>query len=467
VDTVRQPISASLLTRPLLTSDDPAVTSEETVGQRIRRLRLSRGLSQRELAGPGVSYTYISRIEGGQRQPTVPVLRYLAGRLGVGADYLEDGRAIAAAKERELRLADAELELRLGNDLRRAGEILHALLAEAVPDGLEVRIRAALGTLLAREGDNEEAARQLERVVASGGVRPETRPDVYETLSRVYLASNAAHMATRLLEECIAEVDRDRRHATAQIRYRSFLANALASTGALKRAAAALEQATELAERSGGLGDQVALHWERARLFWMLGDGDASLSAFGYARALAQIADDTLQVARAHLASAQILNLEGRFEEAGPHLERAERLLEFGEDTADRGVLLAEQAKREAKLGDGARALALAQQAAGLLAEHSLHAPNADHALGAAHVATGNVDAAEVAYDRAVSALTERGQWREAIRVARDWADALRAAGRDTRAYTVLEQATEFGQRIAATHVVIGRAPVLAETQDA
>jgi transcriptional regulator with XRE-family HTH domain len=435
------------LTRYVLTSDDQPV-SEETVGKRIRRLRLNRGLSQRELAGPGVSYAYISRIEGDQRQPSLRALRYLAARLGVEPEYLEDGSAIPASKERELRLADAELELRLGNDLERAEEIVRGLLSEEVPDGLEVRIRAALGTLLARTGENEEAIRQLERVVASGGVRPETRPDVYETLSRAYLATNAPHLATTLLEGCIAAVDADRRHATAQIRFRSFLANALASTGALKRARAVLDEATERAERLGGLGEQVALHWERARLFWMQGDGDAALAAIGYARALAQIADDTLQVARAHLASAQILNLEGRPEEAGPHLERAERLLDFGEDTADRGVLRAEQAKREAKLGNGERALALAHEAAELLADHALHAPNADQALGAAHVATGDIDSADAAYDRAVSALAEREQWREAIKVARDRADALRAAGRDSRAYAVLEQATEFGQRI-------------------
>jgi transcriptional regulator with XRE-family HTH domain len=459
VDTVRQPISERLLTRPPLTDDDSPVTTE-TVGQRIRRLRLSRGLSQRELAGPGVSYAYISRIEGGSRTPSLRALRYLAGRLGVDADYLEDGRAIPAAKERELRLADAELELRLGNDLARAEDLLHGLLAEDVLDGLEIRIRAALGTLLARSGDNEEARRQLERVVASGGVRPDTRPDVYETLSRAYLATNAPHMATTLLERCIEDVDRDDRHATAQIRYRSFLANALASSGALTRAREVLEQATDRAERLGGLGEQVALHWERARLHWMQGDGDAALAAIGYARALAQIADDTLQVARAHLASAQILNLEGRVEEAGPHLERAERLLAFGEDTADRGVLRAEQAKREAKLANPERALVLAQEAADLLAEHALHAPNAYHALGAAHAAAGDIDAADAAYDRAVSALSERGQWREAIKVARDWADALRAVSRDERAYAVLEQATEITQQMGAPVQASRRASV-------
>ena len=35
----------------------------ESVGQRLRRLREERGLSQRELSEPGISYAYISRIE--------------------------------------------------------------------------------------------------------------------------------------------------------------------------------------------------------------------------------------------------------------------------------------------------------------------------------------------------------------------------------------------------------------------
>src|SRR5437667_4326663 len=140
-----------LLTRRLLTDDDARVTTE-TVGARIRRLRLSRGLSQRELSGPGVSFAHISRIESGSRKPSLKTLRYIAGRLGVDPAYLEEGRAIPAAKERELRLVDAEIEVRLGDDLERAEERLRGLLSEAIPDGLEVRIPAALAALLARQG---------------------------------------------------------------------------------------------------------------------------------------------------------------------------------------------------------------------------------------------------------------------------------------------------------------------------
>ena len=49
--------------------------SEETIGQRLKRLRLEQGMSQRELASPGVSYAYISRIEAGTRQPSVKARR--------------------------------------------------------------------------------------------------------------------------------------------------------------------------------------------------------------------------------------------------------------------------------------------------------------------------------------------------------------------------------------------------------
>jgi ribosome-binding protein aMBF1 (putative translation factor) len=73
--------------------DDLAMQAErETVGERIRRLREERGLSQRELAEPGVSYAYLSRIEVGQRVPSEKALRKLAAKLGVTPLYLEIGR---------------------------------------------------------------------------------------------------------------------------------------------------------------------------------------------------------------------------------------------------------------------------------------------------------------------------------------------------------------------------------------
>src|SRR5438034_1815659 len=88
----------------------------ESIGERLKRLRLERGLSQRDLSSPGVSYAYISRIEAGARTPSVKALRMLARKLGVSVEYLETGSDLRDVEQRELRLADAELELRLSDD---------------------------------------------------------------------------------------------------------------------------------------------------------------------------------------------------------------------------------------------------------------------------------------------------------------------------------------------------------------
>src|SRR5690348_8226819 len=92
---------------------DGTPAAGETIGQRLKRLRLERDLSQRELAAPGVSYAYISRIEAGSRQPSVKALRRLAAKLGVSADYLETGSDLDPDGERELGLSDLELAVRL------------------------------------------------------------------------------------------------------------------------------------------------------------------------------------------------------------------------------------------------------------------------------------------------------------------------------------------------------------------
>ena len=163
-----------------------AAAGEESIGARIRRLRLERGLSQRELSGPGVSYAYVSRIEAGQRDPSLKALRILARKLGVSLENLETGAGVSEAQERELRLADAELELRLGDDLRAAEQSFRALLVDARENGdtfAEARARVGLGIALLQAGEAREAAAELERALDSEAVAPEVRPDAYSALA--------------------------------------------------------------------------------------------------------------------------------------------------------------------------------------------------------------------------------------------------------------------------------------------
>jgi transcriptional regulator with XRE-family HTH domain len=59
-------------------------------GERLKALRLSRGLSQAAVAGDEMSTPYLSRLESGARRPTPRVVSYLAERLQVSPRAFEN-----------------------------------------------------------------------------------------------------------------------------------------------------------------------------------------------------------------------------------------------------------------------------------------------------------------------------------------------------------------------------------------
>jgi transcriptional regulator with XRE-family HTH domain len=75
-------------------TDERFEPEPETLGKRLRRLRLERDLSQRDLESPGVSYAYISRLESETRTASVKAIRKLSEGLGVTPNYLEFGEEI-------------------------------------------------------------------------------------------------------------------------------------------------------------------------------------------------------------------------------------------------------------------------------------------------------------------------------------------------------------------------------------
>ena len=414
----------------------------ETVGERVRRLRKERGLTQRDLSGPGVSYAYVSRIEAGQRQPSVRVLRLLAERLGVTAEMLETGRDLPEYAERELRLTDAELELRLSRNLKGARKTLTALIEEDPGDRIAARARAALGTLAAQEGKHEEAVRQLEAATA-GGIRPRERSDVYETLAASYVALGSFSKAEALLERCVEVVE----DVTLKVRYRSFLGMTFMSTGRTEHARVVLLEAVQLADEYAVPSARVVLYWALARAAWMEHDSSSALSYMSRAIALLETMEDTLQLARAYLTCGQFCNLDADYQEARRYLDKAERLLELSGDSDDLGILHAEQAKSLAELGFTDEAIWRATEAERLLEGDLRYASTAWHALAVAHARAGDFDAADPQFRRSVETQAKLGQWRQASRAARDWANALRVVGRDQEAFEALDQAAGYALR--------------------
>jgi transcriptional regulator with XRE-family HTH domain len=279
--------------------------SRETVGARLRRLRLARGLSQRDLSSPGVTYAYISRIEAGERTPSVKALRKLAKRLGVSVEYLETGRDLPEAEERELRLLDAELELRLSDETVDAERRLAAILEEAVAAGdaaAALHARIALGLAAAERGSYLTAVKRLEAVVADAAPPPRTHPDLYTTLGRSYAALGTPQRAVRLFERCLEEVGgQNPGDILARIRYATLLSYALVDAGESGRAGAVVQGAIAGVEDVVDPYAQVRLYWSAARLDLLEERSAEALANIRNAIALLKTTDDTTMLARAHL----------------------------------------------------------------------------------------------------------------------------------------------------------------------
>jgi transcriptional regulator with XRE-family HTH domain len=131
----------------------------ETLGERIRRLRVQQGLSLARVVGDDVSRAFLNQVEMGKARPSIRVLRILAERLGTEVEYLLDGRQ--AGVDRELSLEKGRVLIALG-DYRRALTALRAAVhAYDWPLGTDARLAQAEALIGA--GRRDEALEILKR----------------------------------------------------------------------------------------------------------------------------------------------------------------------------------------------------------------------------------------------------------------------------------------------------------------
>lgn len=434
----------------------PREREPEPTGIRLRRLRLERGLSQRELAGPGVSYAYISRIEAGTRRPSVKAIRTLARTLCVSPEYLETGSELRAVDERELRLADAELRLRIGGEPEVARGAFSTLLQESeeAGDGVSaVQARIGLGLVASQLNDPTTAVVHLQEAVDSGQITPVDRPDAFSTLARAYTLIGQDNRAIELLEWSLHHIDEgDPQNVAAYVRFAGYLSAALTDLSQLDRAERVLTEALDRAENASDAYTRVRVYWSIARLAEAEGRPMRALEYARRAVALLEATEDTQHLARAHLLCAWIMGLEEKAIEAQPHLEKAEALLGVSGDPTDMAMLRVEQAKVAALLGSPKDAVARAREALDLLGEHhEQERGSAFWALAEGLALEGDLAGATDAFGQAVDALDRTSAWREAAQCCRRWAKVLRDAGRDAEALDALERATDYAVRSQPT----------------
>ena len=424
-------------------------STTESVGARLKRLRLQRGFSQRDLSSPGVSYAYISRIEAGARTPSVKALRKLAQKLGVSVEYLETGRDIRDIDDRELRLADAELALRLAENTEEAEKKLSDLLTEAEEAGDLVsatRARLALGLVAAQRGNHLDAVERLEAVLDAADVSPTSRPDVYATLGQSYASLGAPDRAVRLFERCITEVGEQPDGTTAGIWFATLLSYALTDAGDYERAREVVRDALSGADANVDPYTRVRLYWSKARLAGIEGRSSEALECIREAIALLKTTDDSLHLARAYLMSAGIEASESDTSTVRRHLEHAETLLGPSAQPADRAMLSIGKARLAILDNHGEEAVKHARAAIDILGtSHAGQQGSAIWALARGLALKGDIDSALDAYRRAVDLLSVHGQRHEAGTAALEWANLLQKHGREEEAEPILRRAYDLG----------------------
>ncbi|MEU4830002.1 helix-turn-helix transcriptional regulator [Streptosporangium sp. NPDC023615] len=184
--------------------------SQGTIGDRVRGLRLSRRMSQAQLAGPDLSDSYVSLIESGKRTPTPVVARLLAERLGCTTEFLLHGIEPRQRIDTELGLRHAELELLHGDPgvaADRFGEIIKVAGEENAMLAAHARFgRARALELQGRLGPAVEAFEWLRREAVA---HPERLADLplAVALSRCYQNAGDMLRARDLAVHALAEVE--------------------------------------------------------------------------------------------------------------------------------------------------------------------------------------------------------------------------------------------------------------------
>jgi len=131
--------------------DDPAA-----VGQRLKEARIAAALSQRQLSFPGCSAAYISRLEAGDRVPSLQLLRKLARKLNADDEYLATG--VKRVEQAPPEFAEAEVARRLGDAVLAKERYERVLEATSAP-GARTQAAQALARLRGESlnGEPDEA----------------------------------------------------------------------------------------------------------------------------------------------------------------------------------------------------------------------------------------------------------------------------------------------------------------------
>ena len=433
-------------------SDVPDYSNEalRKLGARVRHLRRKRAMTQRDLSFEGCSYSYLARIEAGDRRPSPRVLIEIARRLGVSAEELT-GETSPEQRSRSLQVLDAGMMIRL-DQLGEAADLLQGVLHEAEVEADPARMSEAfegLGIVAAREGRDRQAIELLERArEVSGDADPGERVELFATLFALHMRSGDTARAIALAEDCLERMRAGGGGDPAKaVRYATLLSRAYAEVGDFGRANLALEAALGEHVEEADLAARARAYHEIGRRYAAAGQIDLAIRYTDRALLVHELIDDDRTIAEAHTVFAQRLLDGGDTKRAAIHLRGARALLGAQPQPAALGFLLVEEARCALGAGDTAAAAASAGHAIEVLAGAGSSGQLGDAHLVLARVRdqSGDTEGAEAAYQAAIDAIGTDGGWaRELAKTYRWYGKFLKRQGRAEAALEAFELAADL-----------------------
>jgi tetratricopeptide (TPR) repeat protein len=413
------------------------IDSPREVGLRLKAARERSGRSQRQLAFPGCTAAYISRLEAGARVPSLQMVNQLASRLDITGQWLATGVDPTTAEPTEL--IEAEVALRLG-EYDEAERHYRTRLTPGDP--ARSAALAGLGQIAFRAERIDEAIDLLEQALDLRAGRTLADPGAVDTLGRAYAITGSIESSVALFERAVEQA-READAPVEELRFAVLLANALIDVGAFGRAETALASVIRIAE---GIGDPVTtarVFWSQSRLHTMRREPEL---AGRYARRALEILERTendAYVGMAHhlLAYAEIE--AGDFSDALTLLARGREL--FGRELGERDEARFSIEEARALMGLGRHGEAAVAARRVLAASDAMQPGDRGRAfvtLGDVFLAAGEPERARSLFEQGLELLLAHGR-RYALDAGRRLADLLEASGETDAALQVLKRASE------------------------
>jgi tetratricopeptide (TPR) repeat protein len=424
------------------------VDSPSAVGDRLKEARVRSGLSQRQLAFAGCSPAYISRIESGDRIPSLQILRELGKRLGVTEDYLATGE-IGARTVDGVQEADVLLRLDEPEDARRLYE---GALADASGPQERADALAGLGQLAFRQGEPRGAIDKLEEAFNLYAGEEADYPTAADSLGRAYAMVGELESAIALFERCLRQVE-ERGDQLEILRFSVLLGYALIDTGNFGRAEELLGHALAVGKDFSDPIIRARLYWSQSRLHAERNDSETAARYARRALAILELTENTHYTARAHQLLAHIELDRGQPEEALRVLQEGWPLLEHTGNPLERAQYRLEEARALAKLGEKEDAAALAMQISGVISSaHPEDAARSYTVLAGVYEDLGEGSRARELYELAAEILRPNNPSRYLIHVFARLADLAESEGRKDEAFEYLKKAVGMQKAVAERH---------------